>query len=491
MAKQITEESGKTNAGPDPRAGLKRLTKAQLWDRLAALEQAYEALGRERDDLELLLQTTTDHSDNVEEELHDRAEQALRRSEQQLRMIVEATPVPVLISARADGRILYANAEAGPLLGLDATAPAGHRALEFYHDPQDRRRLLAALDRDGVVDRYEIRLKKHDGEPFWAELSLRRLTFDGQPSLLTALHDITERKQAVDTLTGINRALSRFVPSAFLKFLDKQDITEIRLGDHVSREMTVMFSDLRSFTRISEQMTPQQNFDFVNAYLRRVSPLVGRHGGFIVKYLGDGLMAVFPRRPDDAARGALAAVAEVADYNRYRERQGRQPIQIGIGINTGHIMVGMVGDENRIQGDAFSDAVNLTSRVENLTKFYGVPLIVTDATRQGFDDPAAYRIRFLDKVQVYGRGEALQLYEIFDADPAPQAELKQATLGDYREALTLFYARDFAGAQAKLFAVLQRNPKDKVAWHHLVRATQLAEEGATEDWTGVTVMAMK
>ena len=465
---------------------------------VAALRRELAELRQERDDLELLLQTMTDHSDVMEEELHNQAEEALRKSAQQLRMIVEATPVPVLISRFRDGQIVYANATVGPMLGVASKAILQHRAIDFYCEPKDRQALLDLLERQGEVDRYELQLKKVDATPLWVEISLRRLLFEDEPSLLVAIHDITERKRAaqalqtaVDDLTRINRASSRFVPSAFLDFLQKRSIVDIRLGDHISKEMTVMFSDLRSFTTLSEQMTPRQNFDFVNAYLKRVSPVVREHHGFIVKYLGDGMMAIFPECPDDALQAGIDKLRQVEEYNAYRAVIGRQPVRIGIGINTGHMMVGIVGDADRMQGDAFSDNVNLTSRIEGLTRHYDISLIITAETHRRLADPQRYAIRFVDKVQVQGKTEVLHLFEVFDADPPAQRTLKQTALADYDQAMQHYYARDFAEAQARLLSVLQRNPKDKVAWHHLVQATRLLDEGVTDNWTGVTVMTMK
>ncbi len=113
------------------------------------------------------------------------------------------------------------------------------------------------------------------------------------------------------------------------------NIVDIDLGDQVSKEMTVMFSNLRGFTTISETMTPQENFDFVNAYLKRVSPVIREHQGFIVKYLGDGIMAVFPERADDALQAGIEKLNRVTEYNAYKKTRGRPPIQVGIGMHTG------------------------------------------------------------------------------------------------------------------------------------------------------------
>ncbi|HEY9597310.1 MAG TPA: ATP-binding protein, partial [Cyanophyceae cyanobacterium] len=126
-------------------------------------------------------------------------------------------------------------------------------------------------------------------------------------------------------LAKINTSYGRFVPHEYLHFLEKESIIDVQLGDHVSKEMAVMFSDIRSFTTMSESMTPQENFDFVNAYLRRVSPEIRNYGGFIVKYLGDGLMAVFPNGADDAVQAGLAKLKKVQEYNQSRIAKGYQP----------------------------------------------------------------------------------------------------------------------------------------------------------------------
>jgi len=277
----------------------------------------------------------------------------------------------------------------------------------------------------------------------------------------------------------------------YLSFLQKDSLVNIKLGDHVTDEMTVMFSDLRSFTTISEEMTPQENFDFVNAYLGRVSPAVREFNGFIVKYLGDGIMAIFPKTADDAVQAGIETLNQVNIYNEYRAKADRQPIHVGIGVNTGHMMVGMVGEEGRMQGDAFSDNVNLTSRLEGLTKHYSVSFIISAATKNALKDCSKYNVRFLDKVQVKGRMNALDLYEVYDADLPGMRSLKQKTHEDYQQAMKYFFAREFTEAQSLLFKVLQKNPNDKVAWHHLMSATQCLENDVAENWTGVTVMTSK
>ena len=443
-----------------------------------------EALEKERSDLAMMLEMTTEHADVVEDELHERAEAALLKSERQLRMIVEATPAPVVISRVEDGEIVYANAMMGTLFKEPTQDLLGRNILELYYDPDDRNPIIEVLKKEKSVERQEVRLKRLDGTLVWVEVSLRLLDFNDEPAILSALHDITHLKE-------MNQASSRFVPKEYLSFLNKKSIIDITLGDHVTGEMTVMFSDLRGFTTISETMTPEENFAFINSYLGRVSPVVRQHNGFIIKYLGDGIHAIFPKSADDGVRASIATLEQVNSYNEYRRSKDWLPIAIGIGINTGFMMVGMVGEEDRIQGDALSDDVNLTARLEGLTKFYGISLIISRATHERLANPDRYNIRYLDKVQVMGRANALDLYEVYDADMPEMRELKQETQAEYEEALRLYYDLEFEGAQAKLFNILQRNPRDKVAWHHLVNATKLADSGAQEGWTGVTVMTKK
>lgn len=443
-----------------------------------------EALEEERKDLETILEMTTEHADVVEDELHERAAEAILRSERQLRMIVEATPVPVTISRSADTAIVYANAMMGVLFDSPVDDLLGRSTVDFFYDPADCHALAEALVKEKTIDRREARLKGSDGKTIWAEISLRLLDFNDEPAMLSAFHDITHLREMYE-------ASNRFVPNDYLSFLKKESITDITLGDHVTGEMTVMFSDLRGFTAISETMSPEENFAFINSYLGRVSPIVRENNGFIIKYLGDGIHAIFPQQADDAVRAGIESLEKVNAYNEYRRSMDRLPISIGIGVNTGSLMVGMVGEQDRMQGDSFSDDVNLTSRIEGLTKFYSVNFIISDATHRRLADPDRYHIRYLDKVQVVGRSNALNLYEVFDADQPQIRALKQETRAEYDEALELYYGRDFDAAQAKLFSVLQRNPRDKVAWHHLVNATHLADNGAPVGWTGVTIMTRK
>ncbi|MBT3272555.1 MAG: adenylate/guanylate cyclase domain-containing protein [Spirochaetales bacterium] len=205
-----------------------------------------------------------------------------------------------------------------------------------------------------------------------------------------------------------NLAFSRFVPQEFLGFLKKDDITQIRLGDQIERDITILFADIRSFTTISESMTPEENFDFLNRFLRAIGPIVRENGGFIDKYIGDAIMALFATRADDALHAAVQMQARVDELNGSSEG-GRFPnITIGIGIHTGKTMLGIVGEAERYQGTVISDAVNLASRLEGLTKKAGHPIIVSSATVALLEE--TFPLRVLGNAREKGKTGPIKVY---------------------------------------------------------------------------------
>jgi len=309
-----------------------------------------------------------------------------------------------------------------------------------------------------------------------------RLVKTGDNEALIIVRDITERKQAEATLKQLKDAFARFFPAEYLQFLRKDSVTEVQLGDYVSKTMAVMFSDIRSFTTLSETMTPQENFNFVNAYLKRVSPEIRNHYGIIVKFLGDGMMAVFPEGADDAVKAGIAKQKRVHEYNVERLVRGDLPLQVGIGIHVGHMMLGMVGEANRIQGDAFSDNVNLTARLEGLTKFYGVSMLISGQTLEHLSNPAQYQIRFLDRAIVKGRNEAIAVYEVLDAESEEICKLKLQTQPNFAQGVGCYRERAFTDAKVCFEQVLVVNPLDKTAKLYLERVEGLLEHGIPENW---------
>jgi class 3 adenylate cyclase/FixJ family two-component response regulator len=273
-------------------------------------------------------------------------------------------------------------------------------------------------------------------------------------------------------LEKLNQAFSRFVPKQFLNLLGKSSIADIELGDAARQNMSILFADIRNFTQLSETMSSDENFRFINSYLSCMEPAIIENGGFIDKYIGDGIMALFPESADNAVNAGIEMLNTLKEYNQYCESIGYNPIKIGVGINTGSLMLGIVGGKSRIDGTAIGNAVNLASRVENLTKNYGVPLLITQQTFEQLQDATQYGIRLLDRVQVKGKSELVTVYEVFETDSPLIREGKLATKTRFEEAWVLYNQASFQAAAQLFQDCLSQNPGDQVAQIYLERCQQ-------------------
>ncbi len=264
-------------------------------------------------------------------------------------------------------------------------------------------------------------------------------------------------------LSHISLAYSRFVPREFLQLLNKESIIDVKLSDSVNQSMSILFSDIRDFTSLSERLTPEATFKFINEYLSRMEPAIAANHGFIDKYIGDAIMALFNGEADDAVQAGIAMIRSLGEYNRDRLARGEQPIKIGIGINTGDLMLGTVGGKTRMDGTAIGDAVNLASRIEGLTKQYDVSLLISDRTFSRLKNPSHYGIRKIETVKIKGKSELVTVYEVFDADPPELKVSKLETKQDFETALYYYNQNSPEEAQELFERCLCKNPEDKVA----------------------------
>jgi PAS domain S-box-containing protein len=409
----------------------------------------------------------------------------LHENENRLKQFLEAMPVGVFV-ADGQGKPYYINSLAQQLLGKgvvpNTTSEPLREVYQVYLEgseqlyPKEDDILQRAIKGESATaDNIEI----HEDDKIIPIEIWGTPIFDENGKVayaIVAFQDITERKKAesererfTSELFHLNQSFSRFVPRQFLHFLDKESIADVQLGDQVQQEMSVLFSDIRDFTTLSETMTPQENFEFINGYLSHMGPVISVHQGFIDKYIGDAIMALFSGGADNAVKAGIAMLHQLTQYNQYRANSGYVPIQIGIGINTGSLMLGTVGEQNRMDSTVISDAVNLASRIETLTKNYGVSLLISHHTFLLLQNPADYAIRMIDKVQVKGKSERVTVYEVFDADAAQIKEGKLATVQTFTEALSLYNMNALSEAAQRFQDVLSINPGDKVAQIYLER----------------------
>ncbi|WP_155897895.1 ATP-binding protein [Allocoleopsis franciscana] len=279
-------------------------------------------------------------------------------------------------------------------------------------------------------------------------------------------------------LSNLAVAYGRFVPHQFLHLLNKESIIDVQLGDHIQKKMSILFSDIRSFTTLSESMKPEDTFKFINAYLSRMESVIVENQGFIDKYIGDGIMALFSGSADDAVKAGITMLHRLTEYNQHRANSGYIPVRIGIGINTGSLMLGTVGGKNRMDGTVISDAVNIASRLETLTKYYGVSLLISHHTLANLQHPTNYRIRFIEQVKVKGKSQAVAVFEVFDGDEPEIQKGKLATKMTFEQAVWLYNLGLKNEAAQLLKGVLNVNPRDRVAQIYLERCqSRVSYEG--------------
>jgi class 3 adenylate cyclase len=206
-----------------------------------------------------------------------------------------------------------------------------------------------------------------------------------------------------------SEAKARFLPRMLVERLGRNSLAEVEIGDRATQPMTVLFADIRDSTALTEALSSEDAFVLIADFFARSARVVRAHRGTVDKYLGDGYMALFPRRVEDGLDAALAIRDAVHELNR--EGLG-PPIEVGIGLHTGPVTFGTVGDALHIDTTVVSDTVNTTKRVEGLSKRLRVPVVATEDVMSAVRDPGHYEARPLGRHQVRGKREPLEVYAI-------------------------------------------------------------------------------
>lgn len=287
-------------------------------------------------------------------------------------------------------------------------------------------------------------------------------------------------------------ASSRFIPREFLDNLERATLADVKLGDHVQRDMTVFFADIRDFTSLSEKLTPQQNFTFLNSYLKEVTPVIRARHGFIDKYIGDGIMALFPREPGDALAASVELQAAVSKYNLGRSAAGYPAVRIGIGMHRGEIILGTIGEEERMQTTVIADVVNVASRIEGLTKTFGVNILASGTVIDALEPGHTFKLRRLSAVKAKGKTQSVEIYECFNNDPDELVAHKLETLEPFNTGMEQFKKGMFLTAGRIFARIAQMNRDDKVAAYYRDRCTldAVRDRGMTP-WDGAEKIEVK
>ena len=315
------------------------------------------------------------------------------------------------------------------------------------------------------------------------------LTITVREAIRSFLSERQVREQQA-RLTAAHEAAMRFVPSEFLALLGRAELTDVRRGDFVSRPVSVYYSDIRSFTTLVERRTPAENLAWINEYLACMEGPIHRHGGFVEEIAGDAIIALFGEGADAVVEAAIESQQALAECNATRERRGDPPLSVGIGINTGECLLGVIGGADRLKCGVVGDALNLAARVEGLSRHLG-SLLITGETLAALADPGRFALRHVDRVTVKGRSTPTSVYEVLDGLDEAQRTRKLATAGGLADALARFRARDLAGARAALEAIARVDPDDVAIRWHQERVERVSREGLPADWDGTTRLDSK
>ena len=294
--------------------------------------------------------------------------------------------------------------------------------------------------------------------------------------------------QARQSIQDQEKAYARFVPRNFLELLGKGRYRDIDLSSHIRLEMSVMFSDIRSYTKLSETMRPEEVLAFLNAYFKDISEAILENNGFVDSYHGDAILALFPSSAEDAMKGAVMFRHKLNAFNARRTAAGCAPVEAGLGMHFGEVTMGALGTDQRLQATVIGDAVNLAARIESATKVFKVDLVVSDAVLRQLPDPSLFKAREIDTVRVKGKQDPVVLYEVFDADPPGVAAAKQESVPVLMRALALYKAGSFKEALAAFEECARICPEDSIPSIYVKRCSTLMRIPPGDDWAGISTL---
>ncbi len=303
--------------------------------------------------------------------------------------------------------------------------------------------------------------------------------------------NIREVRAREEAILRIHEVTKKFVPHEFIRSLGHETLTDVRLGDQVEKIVTVLFTDIRNFTTLSEMMTPMENFRFVSSFNAQLGPIIRSHNGFINQYLGDSIMALFPENAIDALHAAIAMQKAVHELSEKRLSMGLPPIKAGIGMHTGPLIMGITGDEFRLDAATISDTVNTAARIESLTKYYRAPLLLSGETLKHLANPESFHLRQLGKVQLKGKLNLLSIVECLDGYAPADLAKKMQTLPSFNRAMGAYFDQQFDEALDGFEAVLAADPEDYTSIFFMENAFKYGNNGVPENWTGAEEMLSK
>ena len=302
---------------------------------------------------------------------------------------------------------------------------------------------------------------------------------------------IREANEREEAMRRIFDATAKFVPYQFIKSLGREVITDVKLGDQVEKIVTVLFTDIRNYTSLSEQMTPEETFAFICRFNERMGPLIRKHNGFINQYLGDSIMAIFTLNAGDALRAAIEMQKEIHEFNLLRLDKNKSQIEIGIGMHTGSLIMGITGDLDRMDACTISDTVNTASRVESLTKHYKASILLSEASLKQIINKSEFDLRNLGLVQLKGKHNSINVHECFSCNTEAERLSKLNTLPVFNQGVSHYLEKSFTPANECFKRVVETDPQDRTAYFFYNHTLEIIQSGIHQKKPGVVEMEEK
>jgi class 3 adenylate cyclase len=272
-----------------------------------------------------------------------------------------------------------------------------------------------------------------------------------------------ELQKQIDRINNMTESTIRFVPLQFMEHLGVTDITKMKLGDNVQRNFTVLFFDIRAFSVNSEIMSVAENFVFINKVLGIAGPIIRANNGFVDKYLGDAVMALFVNAVD-AVRAGITVYKQLILDKDTRVKIGGDSINIGVGIHTGSVMMGIVGENERLSSTVISKNVNMASRLESLTKQTKSGMLISRDTMNGISGyEKEFQYRFIGILRAAGVNEVVGVFDMLDALPEKVRRQRLATKRIFESGVRKFHTKEYEIARRRFEKVLSMDPSDACA----------------------------
>jgi adenylate cyclase len=326
----------------------------------------------------------------------------------------------------------------------------------------------------------------HKGQ--WLSFVIPAATLAANYAAITSVRMIREERAK----RKIRKSFSQYLSPGVISLMEKDPEKYIRPGGEV-KELSVLFSDIRGFTTISEGLTPDQLVQLLNEYFEQMTEILFATDGTLDKFIGDAIMAFWGSpspQEDHASRGCACALQMsrgLATLNAKWQAAGRPPISIGVGLNTGMVNVGNMGTARRLSWTVMGDNVNLASRLEGITKEYHVQIVISEATYHQVS--SQFVCRELDKIRVKGKNQPVNIYELMGV--AAEKSKYQPLLDGFDTAMKSYKAQNWREAANQFSEVLANFPDDGPSQVFLERAIEFSENAPEGEWDGVYVMKTK